>query len=936
MNLNKEEFVLSEQVRLAYGNATSSAIGIYIIAIAIFYGLNSEFPFYLLLAWTGTMLLISSARLFSIWRFHSTYIPSQAHLWGKRLTINTAIAGVGWGSLSLFPILTTETTYKTAIVLILLGVISSSVPLFASYISAFVASSSLSVLILPIIVYTQFEEAAQLLTIALALFIVLVYHITIKTNKNHTKAFELEYEKDKLVNDLSSEVEKRKEIQQQLEYSQQHLERIVEERTLQLKQSNEELTNEVEERKNAQKALYENEQRLQIAGKASYDLIYEWDVSLKKLEWFGDIDRILGYKAGTLSKDQNLWAQSIHPNDNPVFIATVEHYQNGTSQIHNQFRVRHKDGSYRYWSNNGIPLLDDDGRPYKWVCVCTDITEQKEHQKQLEHIAHHDILTNLPNRVLLADRLQQAMIQTQRLKNKLAVIYLDLDGFKNVNDSYGHDTGDRLLVTLSKRLKKILREGDTIARLGGDEFVFILNDVKDSSDHLSHIHRILQITAQPIYAGELSLQVSGSLGVTFYPQTEDTNADQLLRQADQAMYQAKLEGKNRYYIFDSAMDRTLRGRHESLERIYQALDQQEFILHYQPKVNMHTGEIIGVEALIRWQHPDRGLIYPNDFLPAIEDQPFSVVLDEWVINTALSQISIWQSLGLNISVSVNIGAYHLQQPDFVEHLSQLLEKHPDVPNDRLELEILETSALVDVFQVSKVMHECKSIGVSFALDDFGTGYSSLTYLKHLPATFLKIDRTFVRDMLYDSDDLAILEGVLSMSAAFRRNVIAEGVETVQHGQLLLKLGCALAQGYGIGLPMPASEIPIWISEWRPHKSWTQQKRISHEHQSLIYAEIEHRAWVRNINDYLENKKDCPPALAVDNCRFAQWQNNEGKFFYSDNDAFTCIKELHNKVHSLGSDICGQHKSGKHEEVTKNMAELYLLQDALIANLDKLM
>jgi EAL domain-containing protein (putative c-di-GMP-specific phosphodiesterase class I) len=331
----------------------------------------------------------------------------------------------------------------------------------------------------------------------------------------------------------------------------------------------------------------------------------------------------------------------------------------------------------------------------------------------------------------------------------------------------------------------------------------------------------MEIAASKVQLSEALVQVSVSIGVTFYPQDQDIDADQLLRQADQAMYQSKLAGKNRYHVFDPVKDSYIRVHHEGLERIRMALLQNEFVLHYQPKVNMRSGKVIGAEALIRWQHPEKGLLAPGIFLPVIEDHVLAVVVGEWVIDMALAQVETWQSAGLDLPVSVNIGARQLQQSNFVQRLQAILAKHPSVSPAKLELEVLETSALADISQVSQVIEDCAQIGVRFALDDFGTGYSSLTYLKRLRVSLLKIDQSFVRDMLVDPDDLAILEGVIGLAAAFKRHVIAEGVESVEHGTALLHLGCDLAQGYGIARPMPAEQMPAWADTWQPDAAWSE-------------------------------------------------------------------------------------------------------------------
>ncbi|MFT7672719.1 MAG: diguanylate cyclase (GGDEF)-like protein [Gammaproteobacteria bacterium] len=448
----------------------------------------------------------------------------------------------------------------------------------------------------------------------------------------------------------------------------------------------------------------------------------------------------------------------------------------------------------------------------------SNILKLQQASRNLERTAHYDVLTGLPNRVLLLDRLSQAMVQCQHRNQSLAVAYLDLDNFKNVNDACGHSKGDELLIAVSERMKNVLHEGDTLARIGGDEFIAIMVDLENFADSEPVLEQLLKAAAEPVTLGDAIGQVSVSIGVTLYPQN-GVDADQLMRHADQAMYIAKQAGKNRYQLFDAAQDNAIKIMRQSIDDIRSALGRREFVLHYQPKVNMHTGEVIGVEALIRWQHPVRGLVPPLDFLPAIEGHAISLDLGEWIIDTALSQISQWRNMGEQLSISINISAYQLQQANFTTRLSALLAAHPEVDPNYLELEILESSILSDIGQVLDTMNGCHELGVRFALDDFGTGYSSLAHLRRLPAHLIKIDQSFVRDMLEDADDLAIVESVIGLAKTFKREVIAEGVETIEHGLALLKLGCELAQGYGIARPMPADDIPEWVSNWKADDSW---------------------------------------------------------------------------------------------------------------------
>ncbi len=577
-------------------------------------------------------------------------------------------------------------------------------------------------------------------------------------------------------------------------------------------------------------------------------------------------------------------------------------------------------------------VRDAHGKIRQYVSLFSDITALKEHENELEHIAHYDALTGLPNRVLLADRLRQGMTQALRRGQRLAVAYLDLDGFKSVNDHHGHEAGDQLLMTLAGSMKQALREGDTLARLGGDEFVAILLDLADIEASLPLLTRLLEAASHAVQVGKLTLQVSASIGVAFYPQGEDCDADQLLRQSDQAMYQAKLAGKNRYHVFDAAQDSSIRSHHESLDAIRRALNNGEFILYYQPKVNMRTGQVIGAEALIRWQHPEKGLLPPAAFLPVIEDHPLAVEIGEWVIHTALTQVERWRADGLCIPVSVNIGARQLQQSDFVGRLNGILQAHPCVVSSSLELEVLETSALQDLAHVSKVIADCQQIGVLFALDDFGTGYSSLTYLKRLPVAVIKIDQSFVRDMLDDPDDLTILEGVISLARAFRREVIAEGVETLAHGELLLQLGCDLAQGYGIARPMPAGELPGWSTDWRTEPDWLNLPVAGREDLPLLNAAVEHRAWIKDVGDFFTGERGCPRPPDIHQCRFGAWLDSLGQERYGSIPAFISVRRLHQQVHELVLSLCELNN----EAALARVDELYVLRDALLEQLSRLM
>lgn len=464
-------------------------------------------------------------------------------------------------------------------------------------------------------------------------------------------------------------------------------------------------------------------------------------------------------------------------------------------------------------------LKDEYGHTSNYISLFSDITESKKQKEQLELMAHYDVLTHLPNRVLFADRFIQAIAHSKRTETLLVVCFLDLDYFKLVNDTYGHDVGDKLLIEVAKRIKASIREEDTVSRQGGDEFAVLLGDIESLEHCQKMLDRLHFSLAQPYLIDEKLLNISASSGVTLYP-LDNADLDTLLRHADQAMYQAKLAGRNDFNLFNADEDQQLIVKHHQLEEIQHALKNGEFRLYYQPKVNMTTGEVFGAEALIRWSHPVKGLIPPLDFLPLIDGTTLEIKIGDWVISEALKQIKLWQQQGLSLEISVNIASYHLQSPSFITQLEAALALHPDIKSKSLQLEILESSALSDLTAISTIIKTCQNdLGVNIALDDFGTGYSSLSHLRYLSADIIKIDQSFVRDMLDDPDDYAIINGVIGLAHAFNREVIAEGVETTEHGLMLLRMGCEQAQGYGIARPMPAGELSGWLDNYQANEEW---------------------------------------------------------------------------------------------------------------------
>ena len=459
-------------------------------------------------------------------------------------------------------------------------------------------------------------------------------------------------------------------------------------------------------------------------------------------------------------------------------------------------------------------IHDNNGAEVNYLAVFSDITRRKSAEEEMRRIAHFDALTGLPNRLLLADRLEQAIAQNQRSNKQLAVCFLDLDGFKQINDSLGHETGDLLLKEVAIRLLSMVRGSDTVARLGGDEFVLLISGLNSEDECSQTLKRVLQSVSTPYtLVGDSLSEISASIGVTLYP-ADASDADTLVRHADHAMYAAKQAGKNCFQLFDAHMEQRLQARQDTLRRVARGLTTGQFLLHYQPKLDCRRNAVVGVEALIRWNHPILGLLTPSEFLPLLEDDDLALALGEWVFREALRQGHRWQQQGLDLTISVNAFPRQLQRQNFVEVLSKAVrETWPELPPGKFIIEITETAALNELESIQKSIGECRMLGIGFSLDDFGTGYSSLTYLRQLTVDELKIDLSFVRNMLTDNEDLSIINGLIGLGQAFKLQVVAEGVETDAHIGRLLELGCDIMQGFAISQPIPADQLETWLRQF---------------------------------------------------------------------------------------------------------------------------
>jgi diguanylate cyclase (GGDEF)-like protein/PAS domain S-box-containing protein len=656
-------------------------------------------------------------------------------------------------------------------------------------------------------------------------------------------------------------------MQREQENHQQNLERLVRERTADLLR--------------AQRVAHIGSWRLDIQPTALY--------------WSPETYRLFGIPDGTpLILDD--FIQRVHPEDRERVLTAWNRALEGAS-----YDIEHRiatEGTTVWVRERAEFEFDAQGKATIAFGTVQDITTEKNHQKQIEFITSHDPLTGLPNRAMFLELLRPIMAAAVTHSTQLAVTYIDLDGFADLNSQHGRELGNRIVVEIGKRIVQAVREPHHVARIGGDEFAIILGHLRPDGAYTIPIQRLLQTIAEPLEIAPHTFHLTASIGIALYPQSTRIEAEQLLRQADQAMYLAKLAGKNRFHLFDPLKDESTRERFLRLDEIRTALQENQLVLFYQPKVHLQHGEIVGFEALIRWQHPERGLLPPSQFIPLLEQHPLSIPVGDWVIETALAQLAAWNAQGLVTSISVNIDGQQLQDVHFEHRLLRQLAQQPTVRPEQLELEILETGALDNMAHVSGLITRLDALGIRCALDDFGTGYSSLTFLKQLTASTIKIDQSFVRGMQDDAEHVAIVNSVLGLSRSFERTTLAEGIETEALGGLLIELGCELGQGYAIARPMPAHAVPDWIASWQPPLLWSQTHELPPQDIPTLLAEVEHRAWLKALRRYTEKQEPIEerPINDAQRCRFGRWINKTSTHHRLGHLAG--FQELHDSHHAL--------------------------------------
>lgn len=556
-----------------------------------------------------------------------------------------------------------------------------------------------------------------------------------------------------------------------------------------------------------EQSLMLSEERWKFALEGAGEGVWDWNLQTDEVFRSSRWHEIYGYAEDEVGSTATEGRQLMHPDDVLQAVEDTSAYLEGRTETYvSEFRLRCKDGSWKWTLSRGkVVESDPAGRALRMIGIHTDISDRKHSEAQVFQLAHYDSLTGLPNRVLFMDRLHQEIRKAERNGDSLTLIFLDLDRFKEVNDALGHDAGDQLLKETAQRLKGCVRVSDTVARLGGDEFTIILNNFSDPLSLELLAQNILNRLAEPFHIGEEMIYLTTSIGITIYPD-DATDVEVLLKNADQAMYAAKDDGKNRYNYFTQSMQQAAQMRMRMASDLRAALSADEFVIYYQPIVELASGSIHKAEALIRWQHPVRGLVSPAEFIPVAEDTGIIIEIGDYVFTQATLQAARWRKLKPDFQISVNKSPVQFKanrniHQVWLKHLASI-----GLPGNSLVVEITEGLLLDARDPVISQLHEFHQQGLQIAIDDFGTGYSSLAYLKKFDIDYVKIDRSFTSNIQPGSDDMVLCEAIIVMAHKLGLQVIAEGVETVEQRDLLLAAGCDYAQGYLFSRPVPPEEL----------------------------------------------------------------------------------------------------------------------------------
>ena len=766
----------SELVHLVYSQAGAGTVASLVLATIVTMVLHGVIPHNVLISWYVIMLGIGAIRYLLV----KIYLalnppPEQSAFWIKLLVITIAAAGLTWscaGTILIPP----DGVYQTFITCTLAGMSGSAIPFFAG--SRAVCAAYIVTMLTPFIIWLliQSDLPHEILGLFVTIYLFLLIFSSFRTHRAIYNAIKLKFENDELVKHLSA--------------AQADMGII-----------NQELQTEINERKSAEKLLRDSEEQYRLVTDAlpvliSYiDMGFKYRFNNKAHElWFGKpLDEIIGKSIRSI----------IGHTSYTIFMEHFEKLQDKL-QINYETVMQFRDEEERYVSVTLIAHIKDNVMQGLFSLI-SDMTPR------INYLATHDALTDLPNRSLFNARFSQALKRAHRHSHQVALLFLDLDHFKNINDTLGHDVGDHLLIKVVERIKDCLREPDTLARLGGDEFTVILEDITTDAI-ISIAEKICQAFTHPFLLEGRDVFITTSIGISLYPE-DGKEMKVLLKNADMAIYRAKERGRNTFEFYTHELNEKILKKLEIETNLRVAIDNQEFLLYYQPIIDINRNKLCGLEALIRWNHPTKGLILPNDFIPVAEEVGLIVPMGEWVLRSACLQSLIWHKEGLGLSdpirTSVNLSARQFKEKKLAEMITIILQE-TGLQGEYITLELTESLIMQDIEYSTRVIKQIKALGIAISIDDFGTGYSSLNYLRRFPIDILKIDRSFIIDVTNNVEDASIVRAIIALAHSLKMKVVAEGVETAEQYNFLKEHECDEIQGYLISKPLPVPEISTFL------------------------------------------------------------------------------------------------------------------------------
>ncbi|NOR87021.1 MAG: EAL domain-containing protein [Bacteroidales bacterium] len=803
MPQKKLDYILEKQVEAIYIEAPVANLTIFFISTLFVFILSGHVDINYLISWSVIINTSAIYRLFLWYKHRSVSGRIDARYWLHHYTIASLFVGISWSLVYLFLFQTNELVIIIALFMLIFGILSAAVAILSIYLPLFIVYTYPQIIAMSFVVISFDNTPMYFLTISLYTYLIMLTLFSRNTGRQFLAQVTLAYENKELVSQR---------------------EKVISERTEELGQTNDSLKKEVAIREQAENKQQIQYNLLRSVLDATPDLIFYKDYKDKDGKYIGSneaFNQFVGRSPDNIigKNDLQLLGDDIgsfsRSKDREVFEARE-------TRINEEW-VSYPDGRKVLLSTLRTPFYDSDNNIIGVLGVSRDMTVQKnieeklrEKERSLRHLAHHDPLTELPNRLLMIDRLQQSIQRAARSNHFIAILFIDLDHFKEINDSLGHTAGDKLLRAVAERLKKTSRREDTVARLGGDEFtiIFELSDDLDAAGKLAG--KIFNAFNTPFMINNQELNVTTSIGISLYPK-DGSDTESLLKNADAAMYHAKSEGRNAFRFYSAEMTERARMKLLLEADLRRALIEHQFELFFQPQIEINTGQITAVEALIRWRHPEKGLLSPDSFIETAEETGLITEIDNWVFHYSCNLLSKWQtSSGPSLTIAINVSGRELSNSKYAENIISTISES-GCNSDKIELEITESFLVQHPEKAKEMLEQIRSQGIRIAIDDFGTGYSSLSYLKQFPISKLKIDRSFVRDIPTDSNDRAICSAIIVLGKALGLTVIAEGVENSQQVEFLKSHDCDQAQGYLYAKPMAEKELLIFLEN---HKTQT--------------------------------------------------------------------------------------------------------------------